>query len=185
MGAFEIIVTLLSFVYALALTQVLGSVNTMLLARDRVKFSLVQALWMAAAVLLLFNNWLSLIGLGGIDWTTALAAEAFLFAIVQYAACGLVAPRPGPGGRIDMEAHHRRHGVMFKTAFVILALMAMFNNVRHAGLYDRTAIQALLGQWPVIVLLTVSLIALWRRERGVQIACSGVLIALMLLVVFI
>ncbi|MDP2764788.1 MAG: hypothetical protein Q8O54_08125 [Brevundimonas sp.] len=185
MGRFEIVVTLLSFVYALALTHVLASTVAMLLERERVKVSLVQSLWMAVAILLLFNNWLSLSGLEGVTWTTRLSFEAFLFAVAQYVACALVSPRLEPDHGFDMVAHHERHGRLFKTAFLVVAGLAILGNVRQAGLFDRSAGEALFAQWPVLIMIILTGVAMWRRERWVQIACAGVLILLMLIVVFI
>ena len=59
MSAFEHITTLLSFVFALALTHILASATDMLLKRDRVRFSWLQAIWMVNATILLMNNWLA------------------------------------------------------------------------------------------------------------------------------
>lgn len=186
MERFELLVVLLSFVYALALTHLLGSIAAMLLDRKRTRFSPVQALWMLAAVMLLFNNWLSLEAFRGASWSTATAAWALMFAVVQYVACALVSPRPARAGAgIDMAAHHDRHGRLFKAVFVLMAVMAILGNlVAHlsagAGLG-----QALGSQTPVVLMIGVTLLALWRREAWVQFVCSGVLMLVLGAVVFI
>lgn len=186
MERFELLVVLLSFVYALALTHLLGSIAAMLLDRGRTRFSLVQALWMLAAVMLLFNNWLSLEAFRGAEWSAGLAAWALMFAIVQYVACALVSPRPARAGAgIDMAAHHARHGRLFKAAFVLTAAMAMAGNLVAYLSAGAGAGPALAAQTPVVLMMGVTLVALWRREAWVQFACSGVLILVLAAVVFI
>lgn len=183
MDRFEIVVTLLSFVYALALTHVLASAGALILERDRVRFSLTQALWMAVAPLLLFNNWLSLAALDGANWTARLSFEAFLFGVAQYVGCVLVSPRTSSAGEIDMAAHHDRHGRLFKAVFIGIGIAAMIGNVRHAGLFGRGVGEALVSQWPVLAITGLTAIALWRRDGRVQVAAASLLILLMLAIV--
>src|SRR5437016_841574 len=57
---FQHITVLFSFVFAIALTHVLSCVSKLILARDRVRFSGLHALWMLNALMLLLINWLSL-----------------------------------------------------------------------------------------------------------------------------
>jgi len=54
MSAFEHVTTLLSFVYALALTHLLARIAELIVARERVKFSGLLAVGMADAVVLVF-----------------------------------------------------------------------------------------------------------------------------------
>src|SRR2546426_12807036 len=68
-SAFEHVLLLLSFVYALALTHLLSRIGSLLLARARVTFSGLLALDMANAILLVFANWLSLWDIRGLrEW---------------------------------------------------------------------------------------------------------------------
>lgn len=183
MENFELLVVLLSFVYALALTHLLGSVAAMLLDRERTRFSLVQALWMLAAVMLLFNNWLSLDGLRSAGWSTGLAAWGLVFAVLQYLACALVSPRAAEaGGPIDMGAHHDRHGRLFKIIVLLVVICALAGNVLHGG----ASLGGLIAsQIPVLLIAVMILPALWRRENWVQLLCSGVVLLLLAAVVFI
>ena len=186
MERFELLVVLLSFVYALALTHLLASVAAMLLERERTRFSLVQSMWMLAAVMLLFNNWLSLEGLRGASWSAGLAAWALVFAIVQYVACALVSPRATePGTAIDMAAHHERHGRLFKAAFALVAAIAMIGNINAHLRAGGALIPSVGSQAPILLMTGVILLALWRREKWVQIACSSVLLLLLAAIVFI
>jgi len=57
---FEHLTLLLSFIYVIALTHLLSSATGLILARDRVRFSPLLAIWMVVALAILFNNWLSM-----------------------------------------------------------------------------------------------------------------------------
>jgi hypothetical protein len=65
MGAFDHVLVLLSFVYALALTHLLSRIGALLLQRQRVHFSGLLAVCMTVAILMVFANWLSLWDLRG------------------------------------------------------------------------------------------------------------------------
>lgn len=185
MERFELLVVLLSFVYALALTHLLGSIAAMLLNRASVRVSLVQSMWMLAAVMLLFNNWLSLEGLRGAGWSTGLAAWALLFAVVQYVACALVSPRAGDDGVIDMTAHHENHGRLFKSAIILVAVIAMAGNMNAHLRAGSPLVPSIASQTPILLMAAIACVALWRREGWVQIICSGLLLVLLAAIVFI
>ena len=53
---FQHITVLLSFVFAIALTHLLSSASKLILARDRVRFSGLHALWMLNALMVLLIN---------------------------------------------------------------------------------------------------------------------------------
>jgi hypothetical protein len=107
MGAFDHVVVLLSFIYALALTHLLSRIAGLLLARERVKFSGLLALCAANAIALVFANWLSL-------WDFV---------------CAMAAPESTDEGPIDMEAFYWRNHRLFYSlmaACMVLALAANF-----------------------------------------------------------
>jgi hypothetical protein len=60
MGPFEFIITLLSFVYSLALTQILFGVARMVRHRRSVTLSASHLIWMVNTLGVLILNWLSL-----------------------------------------------------------------------------------------------------------------------------
>ena len=71
MNAVELVCALLSFVYALALTHLLQSASELWVARDRLRFSYSLAAWTVLSVLMLANNWLSLIPLARASGTSS------------------------------------------------------------------------------------------------------------------
>jgi hypothetical protein len=81
MAAFDHILLLFSFVFALALTHLLSRVGTLLLARKRVKFSALHALEIINAVGWVYANWLLLWDLHGIkNWDLLSITIWFAFA---------------------------------------------------------------------------------------------------------
>jgi len=60
MGAFDFVITLLSFVYALAITHILATVGDIIRAGKRVRFSWLNAAWMLSTLLIVVAFWLGL-----------------------------------------------------------------------------------------------------------------------------
>ena len=56
----EQVTLLLSFIYVIALTHLLSSTTDLVIARDRVRFSPLLALWMFISFVALISNWLSI-----------------------------------------------------------------------------------------------------------------------------
>ncbi len=126
---FEHIQLLLSFVYALALTHLFASTTGLILARDRVRFSALQALWMLAALVNAFANWVAFYGLTSIkQWSLGQISLQFVIAIGQYFTCSLVAPRVEAAQEMDMTAFYERQRRMFTSAFAVLCVLAMIDN---------------------------------------------------------
>src|SRR5258706_2170767 len=126
---FEHTAVLLSFVYALALTHLLSSVTDLVLARERVRFSGLQAAWMLIALVLVFVNWLEIWGLRAIaHWSLVDVTLLFLTAVTQYFTCSLVSVRVERGESVDMSAVFERQKPAFLAACAAMVGMAMVLN---------------------------------------------------------
>ena len=131
MAAFEHVVLLLSFVYALALTHLLSRIGALLIARARVRFSGLLALAMANAIVLVYSDWLSLWDLRGIkSWDIASVTLQFVFAIMAYFMCSLAAPEGGEG-EIDMEDFYWRQRQPFYWIILVLLVMSLAINAEY------------------------------------------------------
>ena len=105
MGAYEHVIVLLSFVYALALTHLLSRIGALFVARKRVRFSALLALAQANAILIVLVNWLYLWNLHGIQtWSIMAIVLEFAFAATLFLLCVLSVPEAGTDGLVDMEA---------------------------------------------------------------------------------
>jgi len=180
---FEHVTLLLSFIYALAVTHLLASATELIIARDRVKFSGLQAAWMAAALLGLFENWLQLWPLRAIGhWTLIDVTLLMLTAVVQYFTCSLVSVRVEREGPVDMGANFKRQRSMFLSAFGGLLVLAMILNYaernQSAGLASTDWIGEDLLVLPLAIPLVVSgfVRATWLQWLSV-LAILGLLLA--------
>ena len=141
MTAFSYVITLESFVYALALTHLLSRAGGLLLARDRVRFSGLQLLMMINAVLAVFVDWLSAWSArDATQWDFVVIAIWFLYAIANYFVCAAAAPEAVPGELIDLEAFYWRNYKIFY--FIYMALVSLgiagsvaFLNTRNPGFF--------------------------------------------------
>ncbi len=177
---FEQVTLLLSFVYVLALTHLLASVTDLLLARDRVKFSGVHAVWMGTTLLALFNNWLEAAGLRSVvHWTMGKEAWEFTGAIIQYFTCSLISVRVEPGVAVDMGAFHLRERKVFMPAIAAAIVFSMIGN--YLDSHDTSWILADLLNLPMLLGVIVGAVARarwlqWGAALGVFGAAVGFLI---------
>jgi hypothetical protein len=167
---FEHVTLLLSFVYAIALTHLLSSATELVLARERVRFSGLHAVWMLNALVGLLVNWLSLWGQNVLKrWTVGDVLLWFLAAMVQYFTCSLVSMRPEPGGPIDMRAFFERQRPMIAAAFAALMVPAMTLNYVYRNATQGLSPTAWITEdLLVLPMLIAALIAGWARPRWLQ-----------------
>ena len=126
---FEQITILLSFVFAIALTHLLSSTTGLILARDRVRFSGLLALWMLNALIGLVVNWLSIWQLHIVkQWTVADVLLQFAPALLQYFACSLVSIGAETSAAIDMPAFYARQRPAFTGAFAAMMVVNLLQN---------------------------------------------------------
>jgi hypothetical protein len=126
---YEQIVLLLSFVFAIAMTHLLASATELILARGRVVFSGLQALWMLNALLGLMVNWLSVYGLSTLQHLTpGDVLINFGQAVIQYFTCSLLSMRVPEHGAVDMPANFEKQRRVIMAAFAALYAAAMAGN---------------------------------------------------------
>lgn len=175
MDTFDLVITLLSFIYAMAIAQLLQGVTDLLLARKRVRFSLAYVLWALLALLIMFGNWLALFVLRTTEWSVQLILLEFLLAATIYFSCSLLVLPKSEDGSIDLVAFVRGNGWLFKAPYypmvaLVLAIQLSFTEYR-GGLTNPLAYAEILLT-PVLVGISI-----WRSERWIQIAAPALLIA--------
>ena len=167
---FEHVTILMSFVFAIALTHLLSSATELVLARDRVRFSGLHALWMLNALLSLTVNWLSFWGLTAIrHWSVAEVVLQFTAAIIQYFTCSTLSIRPQEDGVIDVPAIYEKQRPVIFAAFVALMLIGMLQNWwdrnNTAGLTPTSWIGEDLGILPLLAAVAT---AGWAKPKWLQ-----------------
>jgi len=167
---FQHITVLFSLVFAIALTHVLSCVSKLILARDRVRFSGLHALWMLNALMLLLINWLSLWLLENIKhWSVGEIMVQLGWAIPQYFTCSLISMPVGNEGAIDMRAFYERQRPVLFSAFAVTYAMSMVANFA-----DRNNLEGWKpGDWIaadllVLPTLITALVAGWAKPRWLQ-----------------
>jgi hypothetical protein len=126
MSPFDHVTTLFSFVYALALTHLLSRVGSLVLARDRVKFSGLQTLATVNAGGQVFLSWLYLWSFRSITVTLDLGriVGGFIYAIILYFVCAAAAPDV-EGEAIDLGAFYGRNRRLFYGLYAACTLAAV------------------------------------------------------------
>jgi len=120
---FEYIILLASFLYALALAHLSSGVGRLLLARERVKFSGLQALVVLNAMVAVFVNWLSAWPDRGVkEWDLLDAALWFVFSLLNYFLCVAATPDAPAGEPIDLDAFYFSHRGLFYGVLVLLTI---------------------------------------------------------------
>jgi hypothetical protein len=175
MGAFDFVITLLSFVYALAITHILATVGDIIRAGKRVRFSWLNAAWMLSTLLIVVAFWLGLWDMRGARaWTMQTVGLFFLVAAGLYMLARVVcAPIPAQGP-VDLRAYHRQEGWKYLTGFSVMAAFAVLENTLYAGIA---------GQWlsqnkAVVPMVIASAAGACFSNRWVQIASIVVILAM-------
>src|SRR5882724_7921152 len=129
MNAFDHVLVLLSFVYALAVTHLLSKVVALYFARQRVKFYGLQALLMLNAILQVFFSWIELWPFRSTpNWDLFSIAIQFVYAVELYFLCSVAAPEAKDGEPVDLVAFYRREHRTYYYLFLAAILTAIAGN---------------------------------------------------------
>ncbi len=178
MGNVDVGVTLLSFIWALALTRLLECWRDLWVARQRVRTSASQLLWMAAILLISVLSWLPLGVLGdrlqGWVFVTMLA-----YAIGIYFAAAMVSPKVPDAGPLDLAEYETREGGAYKATVVVLMLLSLpLNQVLATGDGPPPAFWAFAAsQWFVVLVAGAALVSL-RPGAQSRTICAAVVLGL-------
>jgi hypothetical protein len=170
MGAFDHVLVLLSFVYALALTHLLSRIAGLYFARSRVRFSGLWALMAVFAILLVFFSWLDLWPFRSTSsWDLLSIVVQFVYAIELYFLCALAAPEPAGKEAVDLDAFYREEHRPFFALGILVILTAMAGNFTFFRTTDPSAFWnwqlACLPSFPPLILL-LSVRARWAQWAG-------------------
>lgn len=167
MSAFDFVLILLSFVYALAIAVVLQSAGRLIIERRRVRFSGLLALAMTNAVVTVFICWLAMWDYRDTQGITLYDVTIFFISsVLIYLYCVAVSPEPEAAGEIDMEAFFWAQRRFFWG--VNVALIVSF--VASTAIYLRTSQPQLFVQQTVsnLPFFLVALGAFLFRDRRLQ-----------------
>jgi len=176
-SAFEHVIVLLSFVYALALTHLLSNVAYLIRAGSRVRFSWIHAGWMLIALLTVVANWIGFWDMRSLaSWSVGTIMFTLAMAIANYLQAALVCAEVPETGPVDLVAFHAQQGHRYIGAYAVSVVFALCANVVYGSAFN-------LVEWSeqdlvVIPMLLVSIPAAIFLSRRVQIfalGCLGIL----------
>ena len=177
MSAFEHVISLLSFVYALAIAHLLSTVARLIGARERVRFSWIHAFWMLNALIVLVVNWISWWDVHSVpSWSVISIFAALTQSFVDFMQAALTCPEIPPEGEIDLVQFHATRARRYIGAFALMTIVAFFNNLYFGGNYN---IADFFTQNLIVApLIVVALFATFVRRRWVDIATPVLLLCL-------
>jgi hypothetical protein len=177
MGAFEHVISLLSFVYALAIAHLLTTVARLIANRERVRFSWLHAYWMANAMLVLVVDWISFWDMRKISsWSMVSIGLVLAGSFADYLQAALVCPDLPSEGPIDLTVFHDKQSRRYISAFVGAGVMGLILNSYYSSNFNVAEFAA--QNIAVIPLLFISMTAALVRRRWVQITCPILLAAI-------
>jgi hypothetical protein len=178
MSKFEIVLALLSFVYALALTHLLQGLSDLIHNRHRVRWSAAHGAWLFLALMTLLNNWLALIPLREAEWGIALTLLAFSISAIQYFTCSLAMPNINNDGIIDLNEFQLKEAKVLFLPYLLMLVPVVGQNFlfRHEfGLSDKGILAFLLLMWPLYLGVAVLALAIWQKGRWLRVIIPSIL----------
>lgn len=120
MRAFDFVMTLYSFVYALSVAQILSGVGDMIRAGKRVRFSWLNAGWMLNILLTIVAWWLSLWDLkAATTWPMSTVLMLFVVACLLYVLARMVSAPIPARGIVDLRRYHQDEGRKYAGLFAV------------------------------------------------------------------
>jgi hypothetical protein len=175
MRAFDFVMTLYSFVYALGVAQILSTVGDMIRAGKRLRFSWLNAGWMLNVLLAIVAWWLSLWDLrSDTRWPMATVLVFFAVACLLYVLARMVSAPIPEEGPVDLKRYHREEGRKYAGLF---AVECMFT-IGTVFLYGSATQNWNATNLATVPTLVASVAAALTNNRWVQ---SAALLVIMLL----
>jgi hypothetical protein len=174
MRAFDFVITLYSFVYALGIAHILATTGDIMRAGKRVRFSWLNAGWMLNILLAIVAWWISLWDLRTTaSWTMLTVMIFFAVACLLYLLARLVCAPVPQEGPIDLRQYHRDEGWKYAGLFTAEVALTMLT-IHMYGAATQNWVAENEANWPTIV---AALAATVTRNRWVQIAALVVIMA--------
>ena len=172
MRAFDFVMTLYSFVYALAVAQVLSTVGDMIRAGKRLRFSWLNAGWMLNILLAIVAWWLSLWDLRAqTTWPMLTVLMFFAVACVLYVLARMVsAPIPAEG-IVDLQLYHLEEGRKYAALFAVECALT----IGTVFLYGSTSQNWVASNLATLPMMVASVAAASTNNRWVQSAAMMVI----------
>lgn len=165
MRAFDFVMTLYSFVYALGVAQILSTVGDMIRAGKRVRFSWLNAGWMLNVLLAIVAWWLSLWDLRTEPrWPMVMVLVFFVVACLLYVLARMVSAPIPTEGAVDLQRYHREEGRKYAGLFAVECAFT----IGTVFLYGSANQNWIATNWATAPTLVASVAAAITNNRWVQ-----------------
>jgi len=136
MSAFQHMVTLLSFVLALAVAHQLLSIVEIVRAGQRVSLSAVHALWMVNAFLQVIGWWFGIWDLRDVkDWPFVSVMANFAAVVCVFLAIAFVCPRIPESGKFDLWKFHLQNRRRYALFIAVTNALAIAVSLYYGSAY--------------------------------------------------
>jgi hypothetical protein len=174
MGAFDHIILLLSFVYALAIAHLLATTAQLIRESERVRFSGLVAFWMVNSLASIMANWISFWDMRGLpSWSVGTILFTFVIAFTNYLAAALACPEVVRGEPLDLVDFARRQRPRYVGAFLAIVVVALAANWVYGSMYGMVTWD--LANLAVLPMLALTVAALIWPQRWVQWTVAGLM----------
>jgi len=179
MRAFDYVITLFAFVYALATAHLLTTAAELVRERARVRFSWINATWMLVGLFEILAWWIGMWDMRALpSWSVAMIAFLFVMAILIYVQVRLACPNIPVEGEIDLREFHRRNGREYIGLFAVVAALTIVVNIVFG---EMTSVRELTLQNIVVApMFVVSVVAAISFRPWVQALAAIAVVALWL-----
>jgi hypothetical protein len=173
--AFSYLSVLISIILGIALTQLLTGAGRLIRVRDRVRFYLPAALWMAVLFIIIVQGWWTMFTLRlYTTWTIDRFIVVLLHPTVLYLLVELNMPEAAGEGAIDMKANYFRQAPAFFIALIGLLVVSMLRPIILDGHFAEPLDIIFHLAFTVFAVVAAS----WRNDAFHRITAPAVLIML-------
>jgi hypothetical protein len=168
MHTFDYLVTLFSFVFAMAIAHVLATVGDMVVASRRLSFSWLNAGWILTVLLAVISWWLGIWDLRTQEsWPTDRIGFFFCAACGLYVLARIVCPRIPPEGEVDLREFHRCEGPKYMIGFGVFAAFTVATNTY----FGVTGASTWVSQNAAVIPMAIAaFVAAFVSDRRVQVS---------------
>jgi hypothetical protein len=175
MRAFDFVMTLYSFVYALGVAQILSAVGDMIRAGKRLRFSWLNAGWMLNVLLAIVAWWLSLWDLRTeTAWPMVTVLLFFAVACLLYVLARMVSAPIAAEGLVDLQRYHLEEGRKYACLFAVECALT----IGTVFLYGSTSQNWVSSNFATVPTMVASVAAASTNNRWIQWAAMTVIMLL-------
>ena len=175
MRAFDFVMTLYSFVYALGVAQILTTVGDMIRAGNRIRFSWLNAGWMLNILLAIVAWWLSLWDLSAdVSWPMSNVLVFFVVACLLYVLARMVSAPIATEGVVDLQRYHLEEGRKYAGLFAVECAIT----AGTVFLFGSTAHNWIATNWATLPTMVASIAAAGTNKRWVHSTALAVIMIL-------